>query len=492
MKKVLSVVLAAFVIISSLSVFSAAADETVYRDGDVEFVVREKLAYITSVLADDRGEVVIPAKVCSKAENIVTSSKSASTKAIGDDDNDADDPFGDDYIYVDGIEENAFEPVENTMTLLSIPRYVTSIAVDSLRVPALKTIQVNANNKVYFTFSGSLYSADKTTFIFHPQASDNSSILASVKNIESEAFKDSIKITSVTVPSSVTAIKDSTFEGCTALKTVTLPANISSVGMYAFYNCALDSFSVTEKIKTISPFAFYNCSALKNLTFAQNCADVSVGAGAFIGCPLGNVNIPRGVTSFGEHALGYYYDDGLHLQKYADFSITGYKYNENKSAVTPLYTYASGEELTFIPLDIIYNANFTFSSLQSGTAYLYSGTELKYTRRSDTNIFNFEDIALGDYTAYVTVKHGLVIKVNDGFSVDTSKENYDFSADTYVPVGDVDSNGKIDVSDLSQMLLAENFGTDKAQYDIDDNGVVNVTDISIIMLADNYGKQSDI
>ena len=83
-----------------------------------------------------------------------------------------------------------------------------------------------------------------------------------VKDIGQDAFVGSYTLTTLTIPSSVTRIGEAAFMGSTALKTVYM------------------------KNAVIGRHMFYNCSALEKV-YATN-HNISVGEGAFEGCPLFN------------------------------------------------------------------------------------------------------------------------------------------------------------------------------------------------------------
>lgn len=500
MKKTISVIVAVVLAFSCFAVIPFAADttETLYQDGDVQFVVRNEQAYVTEVETTDSGAVIIPAKLCTKTENIVSgsSSSSVSLNGISDDDNDAPDPFGDDYLYTVSIEAGAFDKVADTMTSLSLPRYINNIEIDALRTPKLAAITVNANNKTFYSSNGSLYSFDKKTFIFHPEASSDSSILSSVTAINASAFRDSLLITSLTLPASVSEIPEYCFSNCQALATLTIPSasTLATIDSYAFSSTALKSVNLGTAIKTINAFAFYNSSKLTSLVIPELATGVSVGAGAFIGCPLSGLTIYRGVTSIGEHAFGYYYDTDLVLQPYSGFTITGYKYTTDRTAKTDLFNYADAASFSFIPLDPMYNFTFSATSIigKSGTVYLYSGKTLKYTLSSTTGSATFNDIAAGTYSIYFTKPHGVLVKSTRTITTSGVVETYRTSSDQYIPIGDVNADGRIDVNDLTAIMISLNFGTKNTQYDINDDGVVNITDVSTAMLSANYGSESAV
>jgi len=124
-----------------------------------------------------------------------------------------------------------------------------------------------------------------------------------VTSIDSFAFTDCVKLTSITIPNSVTAIGDFVFDGCTGLNEIILPNSVSSIGKYAFYDCTgLKDITIPDSVSSIGECTFYNCTGLSGITIPNSV--VSIGENAFSGCMgLKVVIIPHGVASIGEGAF---------------------------------------------------------------------------------------------------------------------------------------------------------------------------------------------
>lgn len=130
---------------------------------------------------------------------------------------------------------------------------------------------------------------------------------------------------------------------------------------------------------------------------------------------------------------------------------------------------------------------------QDGAAVLYQkGTAVKTVPISENGSYNITDIASGDYDLVVSIA---------GYTDYTMKEISVSSSDsvavfeTSVTPGDVDKNGIVDVADVSNVLLSDNYGrlkTDAVSYgaDVNHDSTVDINDISIVMLSDNYGKKA--
>lgn len=492
MKKFISVILALTLLFSTFSVLAFADSQTIYRDGDVEFYVVEKEAYIVKVLDTNDGEVVIPSLVSCTDSNKITT---ISANDISGDDNETEDPYMN-MIRVVAVLDGAFNDIETQVKTVSIPVYVKEIGESALRLVNLESVYVSEKNTTYSSYNGSLYNKAQDVFILHPEASVDPTIASTVKTIMPNAFEKSRLITSVTIPSGVTAIPDYCFNDCTNLQTVNFSSsNIKSIGEYAFSSTKIESVEFSSSIETIAPFAFYGSENLSELVIPQSAANVTVGSAAFLGCPILHLTLYRNVTEIGDHAFGFYYSD-LVLNKY-NLVITGYKYSPDKTATTNTFAYADENEFDFVPLDPIYSINVkaTSSSINTYNAkmFLYKNKNLKYTAESDNGTFTFKDVEADNYSIYVLTEFGVLLNLGIKASVTSgSIENYNYITVKHSPTGDLNKDGIIDMSDVSILLSSGNYGSEtNLANDINHDGVVDVKDISIILDSANYAAQAD-
>ena len=123
-------------------------------------------------------------------------------------------------------------------------------------------------------------------------------------SIASEAFYRN-NITDVTIPASVRVINSSAFRDNTSLKSVTLGSGLTSISSLCFYGCSnLAIVKGGENVKTIANNAFQNC---KLLTSAADLAPVSVGDFAFQYCEkLDSFNFSN-IKTYGREAFEYCY-----------------------------------------------------------------------------------------------------------------------------------------------------------------------------------------
>jgi hypothetical protein len=191
-------------------------------------------------------------------------------------------------IGVTSIGEGAFNICSN-LTSVTIPSSVTNIAFDLFggifdECTSLTTITVDPSNSFYSSMDGVLLDKSQTFLIQYPGGKAGGyTIPDSVTSIRggfgAGAFYYCIKLTSVTIPSSVTYIAPNTFLNCFSLTNVTIPTSVISIGEGAFWSCGLTSVAIPNGVTSIEFYAFAN----NRLT---------------------SVTMPNTVTSFGDYAFG--------------------------------------------------------------------------------------------------------------------------------------------------------------------------------------------
>ena len=124
-----------------------------------------------------------------------------------------------------------------------------------------------------------------------------------VKYIASNAFKDCVKVTEVTLPAGLTQIEYSAFEGCTGLTSITIPSGLTQIGSSAFKGCTgLTSISLPGGVTEIGGYAFSGCTGLTSITIPTGVTKIE--NSTFSGCTgLTSITIPAGVTQIGNSAF---------------------------------------------------------------------------------------------------------------------------------------------------------------------------------------------
>ena len=343
------------------------------------------------------------------------------------------------------IERLAFERCKN-LTQLNLPASLWCI--DDTRNFVLYSdnlveINVSSNSETYSSQNGVLFSKDKATLYFYPQAKSGESytIPNTVNNIQPAAFSDNTKY----------------------LKHINIGANLENIFGY-FYCKNLESINVDNNNKNYSSedgvlfnknktilftyprhkntakyiipntvedcYGLNGCTTIEEITFSNKMnlirlADyaystnlkkinlsnsiTSIGDGAFFECTkLTSVIIPKTVTTIGREAFGYY---GYH-KKVGNFTISGYPGSAAEQ-------YAKDNGFTFISLDAKVMPTSIYlnpTSLTLGTGESYTLTKSVYPSNASTSytwsssntsvatVSNSKVTAKKSGTAYITVK----------------------------------------------------------------------------------------
>ena len=107
-------------------------------------------------------------------------------------------------------------------------------------------------------------------------------------------FKDS-GLESIVLPRTLRVIKERTFLNCEHLRSVSFGEDslLEEIGVKAFFNCALESFTVPPQLKKIGALAFGMCNALRS--FKLNAAIQELDFLCFWRTAIVSLNIPSRV-----------------------------------------------------------------------------------------------------------------------------------------------------------------------------------------------------
>ena len=119
----------------------------------------------------------------------------------------------------------------------------------------------------------------------------------SVTTMYSYVFQNCSGLTSVTLPNTIPAIPDYTFTGCSSLKSVNVPNSVETIGVRAFDGCLnLTSLPISNSVKTIQTSAYANCIGLTSATLPNSVKTLY--GGIFDGCTgLKSLTIPSSITT---------------------------------------------------------------------------------------------------------------------------------------------------------------------------------------------------
>ena len=104
-----------------------------------------------------------------------------------------------------------------------------------------------------------------------------------VTSISSNAFRNCVNLSNVSIPSSVETIGSRAFFGCSNLTNVTLPVGLKSLSSAAFYRCSsLTSIIIPSGVNGISDAVFHDCNSLTSVSIPTSV--IWIRASAFEGC----------------------------------------------------------------------------------------------------------------------------------------------------------------------------------------------------------------
>ena len=206
---------------------------------------------------------------------------------------------------VTSIGEAAFLDCSNLISI-TIPDGVTSIGDRAFEAcSSLTSIDVGVENKYFSSVDGNLYNKAKTEFIQYAIGKNQNDFVIpnSVTNIIGYAFYGCSSLTSITIPDGVTYIGYKAFYDCSSLTSITIPDGVTYIGDYAFEWCSgLTSITIPDSVTSINNSAFGDCSNLTSITIPDSVT--SIGYEAFRGCSsLTSVTIPDSVTSIDYEAF---------------------------------------------------------------------------------------------------------------------------------------------------------------------------------------------
>jgi len=107
--------------------------------------------------------------------------------------------------------------------------------------------------------------------IIIPETITPGSITYTVTFIDSNAFKNSSKLASVSIPDSIIRVLSSAFENCSQLTAVSIGNTCNSILGFAFNNCEqLSTVTIGTGLTDIGSYAFANCQSLTSMYFLGN------------------------------------------------------------------------------------------------------------------------------------------------------------------------------------------------------------------------------
>ena len=292
----------------------------------------------------------------------------------------------------------------------------------------------------------------------------NTAIPNTVTIIGDGAFLGATGLTTMVIPGSVTEIGNNAFRGCTGLANVEIPNSVTSIGAGAFQKCsALTSVVIPNSVTSLGQSAFAACANLTDVKIPNTITSIS--SSLFGGCTaLANIEIPASVTQIGSSAF------------YACRSLTDVVIPDSVTSVG----YVAFSECTGLKTVTIGKSVTSLSSSFKGCTAMTSMTVRASTPPSVNHVFtylnNSEDYLYDQVSLYVSQE-----------SLDAYRNHKTWGKFTHiVPFigagpGDVDGDGHIDISDVTDLIDQVLSGQAPAYCDVDGDGKVNISDLTVLI-----------
>ncbi|HRU96645.1 MAG TPA: leucine-rich repeat protein [Ruminococcus sp.] len=245
-----------------------------------------------------------------------------------------------------------------------------------------------------------------------------------VEEIGNYAFSNCSSLKTITIPDGIKSIPDGCFNGCTSLESIDLPESIDSIGSFAFSGTkedracySLKSITIPSNVTVLPDSCFANCTGLEKVILSENIIQIPVNC--FKNCKsLKSIVFPEGVQKIvspghvAEIVLGCDNLTEIYIPKTISFIA------ENSFGVT-------------------INDDF-------GTVY-YGGTEEEWEALKATQMKNYSTSKLNGNDSIFNANVIFNAKPEDMSSYVALQEEF-------VPSGDVNGNGKLDLGDALAIL----------------------------------------
>ena len=156
-------------------------------------------------------------------------------------------------------------------------------------------VSVTYGASSYNTYKGQITIPDQVTY---------DGINYTVTEIAPWAFMYCVRLTDVTLPSTLVKIGDNAFNSCTMLTAITIPDGLQAIEDCAFYYCSrLETVTIPNSVTSIGEEAFYDCDQLHSVVIGRSVQTIGSKAfGAYSYSSLVNVTCLAAVPPVMENA----------------------------------------------------------------------------------------------------------------------------------------------------------------------------------------------
>lgn len=142
----------------------------------------------------------------------------------------------------------------------------------------LREFVVDSENKSFKSVDGVLFTKDMKTILFYPCGGETTyKIPDSVETIRSKAFYKCDKLEKITMPASLKNIEEKAFFRCSAMQDFDVPASLEEIAKDAFGYCSSLTKIELPAVRTIGDYAFFNCTSLLSVTIDAKEEEITLG-----------------------------------------------------------------------------------------------------------------------------------------------------------------------------------------------------------------------
>ncbi len=389
----------------------------------------------------------------------------------------------------DKVEE--YQQANQWKDFINIEENLTKInglyySVNSNNVNTATLVPENTTGNGYTSLKGNIIVPEMVTIDGYQQAVDN---------ISSRTFYTCSNITSVTLPASLTRIYPNAFYKCQALKAVNIPAAVTSIGAYCFADCtalgAIYSQIADPAAVTLQTKVFRNLPSTTVLHVPEGSVNAYSGADqwkdmqnkvegyTFVeGNLYYNVNLDNistlEVTHQNEYGASY---DNLTGDLNIPEKVNHYGLEHTLTIIDRAFSQCTGITSVTIPRTVKLFKRSAFdgcTGLRTIHSRIQDPTAVEYKSPSLT----FSGVPKDLCTLYVPKGTKNVYKVTVPW-----KDFLNIVEESVGVVGDVNGDGRVNVSDVSVLInmILGIVPTDQALADVNGDGRVNVSDVTALV-----------
>lgn len=377
---------------------------------------------------------------------------------------------GGDVVIPDGVRGIGYHVFigNELITSITIPKSVTYIEMYQFNgCENLANIYVDGSNPNYSSEDGVLFTKDKSVLLMYPIGN---------------------KRTYYYMPDEVTVIGNGAFSQCNYLTDVVMSNNLLYIGENAFeLSERLTSVYMPDGVRVIGKGAFSFVNTLADISIPKTVSEI--GEYAFLGCfGLTRINVNSANEFYSSDSTTLFNKDKTQLICYAP-SNEASRYNIPRTVIDiKKYAFNRASNLLSVTIpksvrSIEEGAFFNCQSLSS-ISIPSSVTSIGRSAFANCEIMNNVNIAgsgtVIETDAFLGVKEGITMYGKP----DSSSEAYAKSKNIQFIIGDVNTDYKVDINDVSKEAEAYNAKAGNSLYDegLDYNNdrIIDIFDIVLI------------